>query len=86
MANEPGLVNDIRHYPNYNHQTYYNQFHYPRQIIVCEGQAVHCCVITSCFVWVLEISLICIDGNPALSLESAWLKIFRSVTCESKST
>ena len=51
--------NDIRHYPNYNHQTYYNQFHYPRQIIVCEAQVVYCSVITWCFVRVQEISVIC---------------------------
>ena len=42
MAYKPGLVDNIWHYPNYNHEKYYNQFHYPWQIIVCECQGVYC--------------------------------------------
>ena len=50
MTNELGLVMIYAIILIYIHLTYYNQFHYQRQIIVCEAHFAYCGVFTVCFV------------------------------------
>ena len=50
MTNELGLVMIYSIILIYIHLTYYNQFHYQRQIIVCEAHFAYCGVFTVCFV------------------------------------